>query len=252
MALTVAAADAAEALWPGQSAIGKRFVQQPARSGDQATAEYEVIGVVENMRTSTLEGDAMLSRNVFVPFARSDGLAREFYLRTSMPPAALRASVERICKDVIPEARQPVVFWIEERLHASLAPRRVMLWAALSLAGIGLFLAILGVFGVQLHAVTGRTKEIGIRMALGADRGEVTRMVLRQGMATVLAGVLLGTLGAFWLTDALGGLLYGVGAKDPVTFVLMPLLLVLVALAACWLPARRAAKVDPMVALRTE
>jgi hypothetical protein len=245
-------ADAAEALWPGQSAIGKRFVQQPARSGDQATAEYEVIGVVENMRTSTLEGDAMLSRNVFVPFARSDGLAREFYLRTSMPPAALRASVERICKDVIPGARQPVVFWIEERLHASLAPRRVMLWAALSLAGIGLFLAILGVFGVQLHAVTGRTKEIGIRMALGADRGEVTRMVLRQGMATVLAGVLLGTLGAFWLTDALGGLLYGVGAKDPVTFVLMPLLLVLVALAACWLPARRAAKVDPMVALRTE
>lgn len=252
MKTVVLDADAADAMWPGQSAIGKRFVQQAGKSAEKSSDEYEVIGVVENMRTSTLESDAMLVRNVYTPFSRSAGVAREFYLRTNLAPAALKASVERICKEVIPGARQPLVIWIEERLHDSLAPRRMMLWAALALAGTGLFLAMLGVFGVQLHAVTGRSKEIGIRMALGADRGEVTRMVLRQGMVTVLAGVLVGLGGALGLTNAMGSLLHGIAPQDPLTFLLTPLLLGLVALLACWLPARRAAKVDPMVALRAE
>jgi predicted permease len=245
-------ADAAEAMWPGQSAIGKRFVQQGAKSSDKAAGEYEVIGVVETMRSLTLEQDTMFVRNVYTPFSRSAGLAREYYLRTTLAPPALKASVERICKEVLPGARQPMVLWIEERLHASIAPRRMMLWSALALAGTGLFLAMLGVFGVQLHAVTGRTKEIGIRMALGADRHSVTRMVLAQGMAVVGAGALLGLVAALGLSGAMGSLLYGIDTHDPLTFLAVPLLLAGVALLACWLPARRAAKVDPMVALRSE
>ncbi len=244
-------ADAAAALWPGESPIGKRFYPQSDKSTDKPS-EYEVIGVVENLRFQSLESDVGLVRNVYVPFSRSVGLGREFYLRTTLAPAALTASVHRICKEVLTNPRQPKVEWIEERLYASVAPRRMMLWAALALAGTDLFLAMLGVFGVQLHAVTKRTKEIGIRMALGADRGEVTRMVLRQGMTIVLAGVFAGTVGALSLTTALGGLLYGVTATDPLTFGLMPLLLGAVALLACWLPARRAAKIDPIVALRAE
>lgn len=245
-------ADAAEAMWPGQSAIGKRFIQQAGKSGEKSTDEYEVIGVVENMRSSTLENDAMLVRNLYVPFSRSAGMGREFYIRSNLAPAALKASVERICKEVIPGARQPIVFWIEQRLYDSLAPRRMMLWSALALAGTGLFLSMLGVFGVQLHAVTGRTKEIGIRMALGADRESVTRMVLGQGMAIVGIGAAVGTLGALMLAGVMGSLLYGVDARDPATFLVVPLLLAAVASLACWLPARRAAKVDPMVALRAE
>jgi putative ABC transport system permease protein len=249
-------AAAAKSLWPGESPVGKRLYTRPGQSQQSSGppspqwGPFEVVGVVENLRFSSLETTPEPA--MVVPAGRVNSLGRNFYLRTTMAPAALVAAINRISKEVIVGANQPKIAWIEERLYASTEPRRMMMWSALALAGVGLFLAMLGVFGVQLQAVIGRTREIGIRMALGADHRALTRMVLVQGMTMVLAGALLGMGGAWWLTKALGGLLHGITPNDPLTFTLMPLLLGAVALLACWLPARRAARVDPMVALRAE
>src|SRR5206468_7240447 len=119
-------------------------------------------------------------------------------------------------------------------------------------AALGVVLAAVGVYAVMSNFVTDRTPEIGIRLALGAQRGDVLGLVLRQGMQLAAAGVLVGLAGAVGLTRVLRNFLYGVSPTDPMTFAAIPLILVIIALLACWLPARRAAKVDPMEALRYE
>jgi ABC-type antimicrobial peptide transport system permease subunit len=117
---------------------------------------------------------------------------------------------------------------------------------------VALVLAVSGLFGVIAYSVSQRTREVGIRMALGARRGDVQRLVLRQGMKLAGTGIVIGLLGALAATQLLRSLLFGVSPTDPVTFIAVPVLLIVVALIACWLPARRASRVNPMVALRTE
>jgi ABC-type antimicrobial peptide transport system permease subunit len=160
----------------------------------------------------------------------------------------IRREVERL------DANLPLfdVKTMSEHLRFSLFPLRAGAWAAGGFALLALLLAGLGVYGVMAYAVSQRTREIGLRMALGARGGDVMRLVVRQGMRLALIGLLIGLAGALVLTRLMSSVLYGVSATDVVTFAGVTLLLGLVVLIACYLPARRAAKVDPIIAIRCE
>jgi putative ABC transport system permease protein len=170
-------------------------------------------------------------------------------IRTAGDPAAfartLRREVQALDKD------QPVynVRTMNDVVMTSLGTRRVSMQLFTVFACAALLLATVGIYGVMAYSVTQRTQEIGIRMALGAQKSDILRLVVRQGMTLAMIGVLVGVACAFALTRIISGLLFGVGANDPATFVAISLLLVGVAFIACYLPARRAAKLNPVVAL---
>jgi putative ABC transport system permease protein len=173
-------------------------------------------------------------------------------LRTSGDPLALAPAVRRELQPLDPDVP---VFGVKtmERVRAeSLARERFLMALLLLFAGVALVLAIVGVYGVTAQAARQRTQEIGVRMALGARTADVLGLVVRHGLRLIAAGVALGILAALLATRAMGGMLYGVGPSDPVTFLAVALVLALTGFLASWLPARRAARTDPAVALRTE
>jgi putative ABC transport system permease protein len=170
-------------------------------------------------------------------------------VRTAGDPASLAPAVRREVLAV--DKEQPLfnVQTMEEAVSKTMATRRVSVIVFSFFAGTALLLAAIGIYGVMAYSVSQRTQEIGIRMALGAQTGDVLRMVVRQGMTLTLIGVVAGLGGALALTRILANLLFGVGATDPATFTAISLLLTFVALLACYLPARRAAKLNPVIAL---
>jgi predicted permease len=210
----------------------------------------EIVGVVGDTKTGSLTGEG--GAQIYVPNAQARENFMGLVIRTAGNPAAfattLRREVQALDKD------QPIynVRTMDDVVANSLGTRRVSMQLFAVFAIAALLLAAIGISGVMAYSVTQRTQEIGIRMALGAQGGDVLRMVIRQGMTLALIGIGVGLAGAFGLTRVLANLLFGVKATDPVTFVAISLLLTFVALLACYLPARRASRVDPLIALRAE
>jgi putative ABC transport system permease protein len=173
-------------------------------------------------------------------------------MRTMLDPDTLRSSAAAIVRSLDPDLPIADVRTMEERVHESLASDRFMAVLFGSFAAIALVLAALGIYGVMSFAVAQRTHEIGLRMALGAGRDQVVRQILRDGMKTSSIGVLLGSVGAYLAGRAMRGMLFGVGAIDPMVFTIVTGLLLGSAILACLIPAMRAASVDPMTALRQD
>jgi putative ABC transport system permease protein len=231
---------------PGQDPVGKRIFQYGAR-GEIST---EIVGVVETTRSRRLSDQARSA--MYLPLTQQPAQALTLSVRTGLDPAATIPLLRQLVKSL--DANVPIfdIRTLAQQKDGSLALQRM---AATLLGGFGvvaLLLAALGIYGVLAYSVSRRTREIGVRMALGAQVADVLRMVLRQGFGLTLIGLVIGLLGAFAATRLLRGFLYEVQPLDPITFVVVSATLVLVAAGACWLPARRATRVDPMVALRTE
>jgi ABC-type antimicrobial peptide transport system permease subunit len=185
----------------------------------------------------------------YMPIAQSEARSVGLAVRTSQDPTSVTGAIRAQIAAVDPELPFYSVRTMSERVDLSLVDRRTPMLLALTFAAVALFLAAIGIYGVLAYQVSQRAREIGIRMALGAATSSIFRMVLREGATIVAAGVAVGLLGAFLLRQTLQSQLYEVGAMDPTVIAVVGLVLLVVALAAILLPARRAARVDPVHAL---
>lgn len=233
--------------WPDEEPIGQRI-----RMGDDENPVIAtVVGVVGRVKMEGLDRDSNRVQGYF-SFAQIPQRNMTLIVKSAIEPAQMINSARQQVLALDPN--QPIygIRTMDEIRNESVAPQRLNLTLLALFAGIALILALVGIYGVMSYSVTQRTHEIGIRMALGAKAGDVLKMVISQGMRLTLIGVVIGLIGAFGLTRLMSSLLFGVKATDPLTFAAIALLLATVAFFACYLPARRATKVDPMVALRYE
>jgi len=236
--------------WPGEDPLGKRF---HLYGRDDNFPWMTIIGVVADVRefSPTREAEPIMYFPI-AQFAYPDGILRDWVVRTTGDPVRIASSVPAAVWSVDKNLPVTRMRTMEEVRSISLASQRMNLLLFGLFAALALALATIGIYGVLAYSVAQRTREIGIRLALGAHRKDVLRLVISQGMRLASLGILLGLFGAFALTRLMSGMIYGVSSTDPVTFVAVAALLGVVAIAACYIPARRATRVDPMVALRHE
>jgi putative ABC transport system permease protein len=233
----------ARGLWPGEEAVGR--VVSLGRS------EWRVIGVVGDVRHGTVEEKS--GAEMYLNFRQmADWNAVEIVVRASRPAQSLAPDVRAAFTAFDPTLPNSEFTTLEQIVDHAVAPRRLITNLLGTFSSLALLLASIGLYGVIAYSVTQRTRELGIRMAIGAQRGDVLRLVLREGLTTAGIGVVLGIIGALLATRLLKSMLFGVSATNPLIFAINAFILMAVALAACLIPARRASRIDPMEALRHE
>ena len=238
----------AQRFFPTVDPIGKRIKLGEAR--DSKSPWLTIAGVVGNIKTDGFELPDQ--PHFYVPILQNPGYAMAVYVRTTVDPTSLTQAVRQQVQAVDPNLPLFGERAMDDLVASSLAQRRFALQVVGLFAVLAMLLAGIGIYGVMAYAVNQRTREIGIRLALGASRGAILRWVFKQGMWVTLVGMAVGVLGALAATRLLRSLLFGVAPTDLITYVCLVVLLVVVALLACYIPARRATKVDPLVALRNE
>jgi putative ABC transport system permease protein len=238
-------------IWPGEDPIGKRLKTGMKEFPDQWNPWCEVVGVVADVKLEVLEQDTP-AQMYFPLLQRPNSPTLWLVVRTAGDPLQAVAAVERTVHAVEKDLPIYSVRSMNQLLGSSLATRRLTLVLLAGFAALALLLAAVGIYGVTSYSFRQRTHELGIRMALGAQAGDVLKLVLMQGLKLAFVGVLIGLTAAFSLTRWMKSLLFEVSPTDPMTFAVIALLLIAVALLACWIPARRATKVDPLVALRCD
>lgn len=239
----------ARRFFPGENPIGKRV-----QIGAENSRFREIVGVVENVHLTSLDGP--VDPAIYVPMAQNTWpqalRISTFAIRTSVEPRTLLAAIRNQLHSIDSSLPVTQVQTMEEIVSGSLAQRRFNLTLLMIFAAVAGVLAIVGVYGVMSYNVTQQTHELGIRMALGAQQSEILKMVVGDGAKLAMAGVAIGLAGSLALTRLMAGLLFGVSATDPLTFVAIALALTAVCILAALIPARKAAKVNPIIALRGE
>jgi putative ABC transport system permease protein len=242
----------ADRLFPGLDPIGRRVawtgevLKFIGVSGDWRT----VIGVVGDTKDGGL--DAGPIPVLFAPFAQAEVFGSSLVIQTRGDPAALAGAATRAVRGIAPEQPIQKVLTLEQIRDESVAPRRLNALLVASFGLLAVIIAAVGIAGVLAFSVSARTNEIGIRMSLGADAGKVQRMVLAEGGVLLVLGLTVGVIGALLLSRLIRGLLFGVAPHDPVTLAGVAILMAVVGVAACWIPAVNAARIDPGVAIRAQ
>ncbi len=239
----------AERDFPGESAVGKR-VTFGRTDNNQQPVWFEIVGITANVRSLELREEPQ--PEVYFSAKQNPFINMSVVIRSTVEPTSLAASVRQVVSEVNKSVPVADIRTMEHIVSESVTQPRFNLFLLGLFSFIALLLSAAGIYGVTAYTVTQRTHELGIRLALGAQVGDVLKMILGQGLAVIGVGLVLGLVSAFALTRLLRSLLFGVGENDPLTFAAITLVLLLVALVACYIPARSATKVDPLVALRYE
>ena len=238
--------------WPGENALGRRF--KLGDPDDKDAPWIQIVGVVGDIRQMGL--DEPVKAEMYFPYEQIKDQSwytpRDLVIRTSSETSSLVGAVRQVIREVDPDQPVSNIATMSEVLSTEAAERRMGMIMLVGFAALALLLASLGIYGVLAYFVTQHTSEIGVRQALGATPRNILFLVLKKGMGLTLLGIVIGLAGSFALTRLMSSLLFGVKASDPLTFVTVPLVLGLVALFACLIPARRATRIDPLVALRYE
>jgi len=229
--------------WPGRDAVGKRII----RGGGQF---FEIVGVVKDSKEKGLTADPRPA--IYLPLLQNYVTELTLHVRTATNAQTMIAAVRREVQALDPHLPVYNLGTLAQQKDGSLYAERLAATLLTLFGLLALSLAAVGIYGVLSYAVTERTREMGVRLALGARPRDLLRLVVGQGLTLTLIGLVIGVGASFAMTRLIEKLLYGVSATDPLTFVVIPLLLTFVALVACWMPARRATRVDPLVALRYE
>jgi putative ABC transport system permease protein len=236
--------------WPGESAIGKKLEVELLSNKDNPRVFAIVVGVVAHLRVHDLTRN--VREQIFIPQPQEPFRGVGVVLKTAGDPGGIIKQVEQQMRALDPGMAVRNLKPLEGYIDDAQAPMRFNLILIAIFGAIALTLASVGLYSVMAYSVTQRSHELGIRIAVGASPRDILRLVLGQGVRLTLIGAALGLVASLLVTRALASLLFGVSATDPITFIAVPVVLALVAMLACYLPARRAMRVDPIIALRYE